>query len=83
MELKLQVLASDFINNDFNNVKTDGTGCPLLRALNRAGFEGNNAHHVYWQILEDIQNKVIDMFNGDEEKQDFTFKMTYHERDTN
>lgn len=70
----VNVLASDFDNNYHMNLARDLKGCPIIRALERAGVDVGEGYSMT-QVAE-ADMKVLDMFNDKLPIEDFSFEIT-------
>jgi hypothetical protein len=80
MKHTINVLASDFENNSYNNAACDMSGCPLQRAYMRAGVvDLGEGYTLIFDPQEGItgqaDDKVIQMFRGIIPIEDFSFEI--------
>jgi hypothetical protein len=67
------VLASDFHNNHHMNTARDLTGCPVIRALIRAGVDIEDGYCTSEVSKADM--RVLRMFHGTLPVEDFSFEI--------
>lgn len=78
-QITVNVLASDFEGNSYDNIRKDMQGCPLQRAFMRAGIvkEGKSycclPDKIYDNLHGEPDSKVLSMFNGIIPVEDFSF----------
>jgi len=71
--VQVHILAEDFVNNDFYNTKDGLEGCPLSRALFRAGLEWDVIYE-YPQV-DKAHSRILNMFDKDEPIESFTIEI--------
>ncbi len=71
----IQVLKSDFKDNRFINGQGTMDGCPLIRALIRAGLEPESQRLIstYCSLPPSIRSKVMGMFDNPSTIVSFSF----------